>query len=234
MAIKVRYRALIHEQDTLFSVLGRSAQPIPPRPSLRKRPPQAAGLSGLDREHVPARECGLDFRPRYATDEGTRTGGLKGEHQQCGTRIGKRGDTTALSDTLLRAQALETADVKKEIEHAQAGRRKVGHVTHHESGAADALALRRVDRVWNVVDANSLPAPAGEFMSLQATATAKIKGPTKRPGTLCLLPVQQGRSTRRRRRPIALPRSEPEAIRQGVSSGHARHRVDLPAHIDCL
>src|SRR3954454_21587872 len=49
--------------------------------------------SGLNREHLPARECGLDLRPRCATHEGAHPGGLEGG-------LGKHKDTPTLGETL--------------------------------------------------------------------------------------------------------------------------------------
>src|SRR2546430_1240125 len=129
--------------------------------------------------------------------------------------------STLFPYTTLFRSALEAADIEEEVEHAQVCRREVRHVAHHEGGAGDGPSVRRVDRARDVVDAHGLPTPPGEFGGVLATTAAQIEHPTQRARPLYFLPVQQGLDTRCRGRSITLPRSQPEAVEEGIP----RHRA---------
>jgi len=208
--------------------LGLTAKPVPLRRGPRERPPQPRRVRGLDREHLPAREGGLDLRPGHAAYDGPHARRLELEHQQRRTGVGKRTDTPTRGNTLLGAQVLEAAGVQEEVERAKVCASQVCHVAHHEGGAGAAHAVGRFDGARDVVDAHGLPPPPRELVGLLAAAAAEIDRPTERARPLTLLPVQQGRDTRRSGPSIALPRSEPETVGEGVSGPHPCHRLTSP------
>src|SRR5512132_3187764 len=59
-----------------------------------------------------------------------------------------------------------------------------------------------------------------------AAAAAEIERPTERLRPLCLLPAQQGLDTARRGLSVTFPRSDPEAVCEGVSSAHVGSALD--------
>ncbi len=63
-----------------YLVLGLSAQPVPLRRGLVHRPAQPCGVRGLDREHLPVRECGLNLCLGHPTHEGPYPAGSQGQH----------------------------------------------------------------------------------------------------------------------------------------------------------
>src|SRR5215813_11868620 len=100
-------------------LLGPLAQPVPPRRGLVHRPAQARGVRRLDREHLPAREGGLDLLSRCAPDQPPPPARAEAQQQHGGPRVGKRTDTSPQGKTLFGVQPLGAADVEEEVERPQ-------------------------------------------------------------------------------------------------------------------
>lgn len=104
-------------------------------------------------------------------------------------RGGQRGDATSFGPLPFGVEALEAADVEEEVERPEVG----GQVCHVPDDVGDALCFTapgRLDRGRDVVNADRLPASAGQFRGELAAAAAEVEGTPERRGAVGLLPVQ--------------------------------------------